>query len=55
MEQTEFTQKVVSPEVSKLNHTITNKKPEDKIQFSPKKQTPEKGKCIHHLSTHHTG
>ena len=46
MEQTNVIQKVVSPEVSKLNHAVINKKQGDQLQFSPEKRL-EKGKWIH--------
>ena len=49
-------QEVVSSEVIKLNQTLCNKQKQgDQIQFSPEKKTVEKGKWIHHLSTHRTG
>ena len=41
--------------MSKLNHSVTNKKQEDQIHFSPEKKTPDKGKQINRLPTHHTG
>ena len=37
MEQTKFIRKVVSPEVSKPNHAVMNKK-QDKKQFSLEKK-----------------
>ena len=47
IEQTKFIQEVVSPEVSKLNYTVMNKKQGDEVQFSPEKRL-EKRKWIHH-------
>ena len=47
IKQTRFIQELVSPEVSKLSHTVMNKKQEDQMQFSPEKRL-EKRKWIHH-------
>ena len=44
--QTKVIQDVVSPEVSKLNHAVMNKKQGDQMQFSLYKRL-EKRKCIH--------
>ena len=44
------------PEVSKLNHSLKNKKQEDQIQISPEKELyVEKERKIYNFSTHHTG
>ena len=37
-EQTKVIQEVVSPEVSKLNHAVMNKKQGDQMQFSLEKE-----------------
>ena len=50
-EQMKVIQEVVSPEVSKLNHAVTNKNQRDQMQFSLEKRL-KKRKCIH--PTHHT-
>ena len=39
-------QELVSPEVSKLNHPVMNKKQGDQMQFSPERRL-EKRKWIH--------
>ena len=49
IEQTKFIQKVVSPDVSKPNHAVMNKK-QDKKQFSLEKKMDSSL-----LPTHHTG
>ena len=53
--QTKIIQEVVSSELSKLNHSVMNKKHGDQIQISPEKKNAEKGKWIHHLPGHLTG
>ena len=40
------TQEVVSPEVSKLNHAVMNKKQGDQMQFSVKKEDWKKNGFI---------
>ena len=52
--QTKVIQEVVSPKVSRLNHSVMNKKQGDEIQFNLEKRL-KKGKLIQHtsLSTHH--
>ena len=37
-QQTKFIQQVVSPDVSKLNQAVMNKKKGDQMRFSPKKE-----------------
>ena len=49
IEQTKFIQKVVSPDVSKPNHAVMNKK-QDKKQFSLEKKMDSSL-----LPTHYTG
>ena len=42
IEQPKVIQEVFSPEVSKLNHAVMNKKQEDRMQFCPEKKTRKK-------------
>ena len=42
VKQTEVIQEVVSPEVSKVNHSVMNKKRGNQIEFSPEKKTQKK-------------
>ena len=42
IEQTKVILEVVSPEVSKLNHAVLNKKQGDQMQFSPEKITEKR-------------
>ena len=44
VKQTEVIQEEVSPEVSKVNHSVMNKKRGNKIEFSQEKKTQKKKK-----------
>ena len=41
-QQTKILQEAISPEVSKLNHSVMSKKHRDQIQFSPEKKRLQK-------------
>ena len=45
-EQTKVVQEVVSPEVSKLNHALVNKKQGDQMQFSLEKPSYQSMDCV---------
>ena len=49
IKQAKVIQEVLSPEVSKVNNVVMNKKQGDQMQFSPEKRL-EKRKWIHHSS-----
>ena len=53
-EETKVIQEVVSPEISKLNHTVMNKKQGDQVATSfPSRENTRKNK-MDSSTTHHT-